>query len=131
MKKYRVNVQGMTCTGCEEHVAVALENMGGKGIEVDCRREEAVFELPNDVEVERAKKAISEAEYQAGETEEVQQQETVQLGDEGDYDYIIIGSGGASFSSAIEAVKYGAKVAIIERCTVGGTCGNIGYGRSK
>lgn len=71
MKKYRVNVQGMTCTGCEEHVAVALENMGAKGIEVDFRREEAVFELPNDVEVERAKKAISEAEYQAGETEEV------------------------------------------------------------
>ncbi len=30
MKKYRVNVQGMTCSGCEQHVAVALENMGAK-----------------------------------------------------------------------------------------------------
>ncbi|WP_443028619.1 mercury(II) reductase [Sporosarcina sp. P37] len=123
----------MTCTGCEEHVAVALENMGAKEIEVDFRREEAVFELPNDVEVEIAKKAISDAEYQPGETEEVQQQETVQLGDEGDYDYdyIIIGSGGASFSSAIEAAKYGANVAIIERGTVGGTCVNIGCVPSK
>lgn len=55
----------------------------------------------------------------------------MQLGDEGDYDYIIIGSGGAAFSSAIEAVKYGAKVAIIERGTVGGTCVNIGCVPSK
>lgn len=131
MKKYKLSVQGMTCTGCEEHVAVALENMGAKGIQVDFRRGEAMFELPNDVEVERAKKAISEAKYQPGEPEEVKQQETVQLGDEGDYDYIIIGSGGASFSSAIEAVKYGAKVAIIERGTVGGTCVNIGCVPSK
>lgn len=133
MKKYRVKIIGMTCTGCEEHVAVALENMGAKEIEVDFRREEAVFELPNEVEVEIAKKAISDAEYQPGETEEVQQQETVQLGDEGDYDYdyIIIGSGGASFSSAIEAAKYGANVAIIERGTVGGTCVNIGCVPSK
>ena len=35
------------------------------------------------------------------------------------------------FSSAIEAVKYGAKVAIIERGTVGGTCVNIGRVPSK
>ena len=101
MKKYRVNVQGMTCTGCEEHVAVALENMGARGIEVDFRRGEAVFELPNGLEVETAKKAIAEAKYQPGKAEEVQSQEMMQLGDEGDYDYIIIGSGGAAFSSAI------------------------------
>ncbi|HEO8421335.1 mercuric reductase [Niallia circulans] len=131
MKKYRVNVQGMTCTGCEEHVAVALENMGANGIEVDFRRGEAVFELPNDVEVETAKKVIAEAKYQPGEVEEIQLQEMVQLGDEGDYDYIIIGSGGAAFSSAIEAVKYGAKVAMIERGTIGGTCVNIGCVPSK
>lgn len=131
MKKYRVNVQGMTCTGCEEHVAVALENMGARGIEVDFRRGEAVFELPNGLEVDTAKKAIAEAKYQPGKTEEVQSQEMIQLGDEGDYDYIIIGSGGAAFSSAIEAVKYGAKVAIIERGKVGGTCVNIGCVPSK
>lgn len=131
MKKFRVNVQGMTCTGCEEHVAVALENIGAKGIELDFRRGEAVFALPNDIEVEAAKKAIAEAKYQPGEAEEVQSQETVQLGNEGDYDYIIIGSGGAAFSSAIEALKYGAKVAMIERGTIGGTCVNIGCVPSK
>lgn len=44
---------------------------------------------------------------------------------------MIIGSGGAAFSSAIEAVKYGAKVAMVERGTVGGTCVNIGCVPSK
>nr|WP_172687535.1 mercury(II) reductase [Staphylococcus arlettae]ARO44768.1 Mercuric ion reductase [Staphylococcus arlettae] len=131
MKRYRISVQGMTCTGCEEHVAVALENMGASGIEVDYHRGDAVFELPNGQGVETATKAIAEANYQPGKIEEVQSQELVQLGDEVDYDYIIIGSGGAAFSSAIEAVKYGAKVAIIERDTVGGTCVNIGCVPSK
>ena len=126
-----MNVLGMTCTGCEHHVSDALENIGAKYVEVDFRRGEAVFELPAGLEVETAKKAITEANYQPGRVEEVQSQELVQLGDEGDYDYIIIGSGGAAFSSAIEAVKYEAKVAIIERGTVGGTCVNIGCVPSK
>ncbi|MFD1926466.1 mercury(II) reductase [Sporosarcina siberiensis] len=131
MKKYRVNVQGMTFTGCEERVVVALENMGAGEIEVDFQRGEAVFELPNGLGVETAIKAIVEAKYQPGNAQEVQSQEKVVLGDEDDYDYIIIGSGGAAFSSAIEAVKYGVKVAIIERGTVGGTCVNIGCIPSK
>lgn len=130
MKRYRISVQGMTCTGCEEHVAVALESIGAGGIEVDYHRGEVVFGLPNGVEVEAAKTAILEANYQPGK-EEVQSQEMLHLADEGDYDYIIIGSGGAAFSSAIEAVKYGAKVAIIERGMVGGTCVNIGCVPSK
>lgn len=129
MKKYRVNVQGMTCTGCEEHVALALENIGAKNIEVSFRRGEAIFELPNDVKVETAKRAITEAKYEPGEVKEVQSQGT--LGDEGDYDLLIIGSGGAAFSAAIEATKYNAKIAMIERGTVGGTCVNIGCVPSK
>lgn len=121
----------MTCTSCEKHVEVALENMGAKSIEVDFRKGEAVFELENYVDVETAKTAIAEAKYQPGEVEEVQIKEKVQLGDECDYDYIIIGSGASAFSSAIEAVNYGAKVAMIERGTVGGTCMNIGCVPSK
>lgn len=69
--------------------------------------------------------------YHPGEAEEIQVQSKrtdVSLNDEGnyDYDYIIIGSGGAAFSSAIEAVTLNAKVAMIERGTVGGTCVNVG-----
>lgn len=131
MKKYRVDVQGMTCTGCEEHIAVALEAIGAKAIQADFRKGEALFELPENMEVEMAKKAIAEAEYQPGEAEEVRAQEALRPDEEGEFDYIIIGSGGAAFSSAIEAVKHGAKVAMIERGTVGGTCVNIGCVPSK
>ncbi|TFB12989.1 mercury(II) reductase [Filobacillus milosensis] len=131
MNKFRVNIQGMTCTGCEEHVAVALENIGARNIEASFRRGEAVFELPDDVGVERAKKAIDEAKYEPGEIEEVSLKENVVLDNEGDYDLIIIGSGGAAFSAAIKSVDYGAKVAMIERQTVGGTCVNIGCVPSK
>ncbi len=131
MKKYRVDVQGMTCTGCEEHIAVALEAIGAKEIQADFRQGEAVFELPEDMEVEKAKKAIADAKYQPGRAEEIQAQEALRPDEKGEYDCIIIGSGGAAFSSAIEAVKYGAKVAMIERGTVGGTCVNVGCIPSK
>lgn len=47
------------------------------------------------------------------------------------YDLLIIGSGGAAFSAAIEATAHGAKVAMIERGEIGGTCVNIGCVPSK
>ncbi|MFS0726322.1 mercury(II) reductase [Paenibacillus sp. 1P07SE] len=131
MKKYRINVQGMTCTGCEEHVTTALEQIGAANIEASFRRGEATFEFPDDVEIETAKKAINEAEYQSGDAEVLDSHTVPVLSDEGDYDFLIIGSGGAAFSAAIQAVEYGAKVAIIERGTVGGTCVNIGCVPSK
>ncbi|CAI9390224.1 MULTISPECIES: mercury(II) reductase [Bacillaceae] len=131
MKKFKLNIEGMTCTGCEEHVSVALENAGAKNIEVNFRRGEAVFELPDNVDVETAKKAVDEAKYQPGEIKEVSSQEEVRLGIEGDYDLLIIGSGGAAFSAAIKAIEYGARVGMVERGTVGGTCVNIGCVPSK
>lgn len=131
MKKYRIQIEGMTCTGCEEHVAVALENIGAKNIQANFSRSEAVFELPDDKEIETAKRAINEAKYRPGEIEEVLSQKNVVLGNEGDYDLLIIGSGGSAFSAAIKAIGYGAKVGMIERGTVGGTCVNIGCVPSK
>lgn len=131
MNKFKVNISGMTCTGCEKHVESALEKIGAKNIESSYRRGEAVFELPDDIEVESAIKAIDEANYQAGEIEEVSSLENVALINEGNYDLLIIGSGAAAFSSAIKAIEYGAKVGMIERGTVGGTCVNIGCVPSK
>ncbi|MBM7578506.1 mercury(II) reductase [Jeotgalibacillus terrae] len=131
MKKYRINIEGMTCTGCEEHVAVALENIGAKNIEANFNRGEAIFELPDDKEVDIAQKAVDEAKYKSGEIEEISSRDELVLGNEGDYDLLIIGSGGAAFSAAIKAIEYGAKVGMIERGTVGGTCVNIGCVPSK
>ena len=33
MNKFKVNISGMTCTGCEKHVESALEKIGAKNIE--------------------------------------------------------------------------------------------------
>ncbi|MBE0451763.1 MAG: FAD-dependent oxidoreductase, partial [Clostridia bacterium] len=49
----------------------------------------------------------------------------------GEYDFLIIGSGSAAFASAIKAKEYGAKVGMIESGTVGGTCVNFGCVPSK
>ncbi|MUG73308.1 mercury(II) reductase [Paenibacillus validus] len=131
MKKYRINVRGMTCRGCEEHVATALNNIGAVNIEASFHRNETTFELPDDVAIETAQKAINEANYQSGDAEVIETHDVLVLSDEDDYDFLIIGSGGAAFSAAIQAVEYGAKVAIIERGIVGGTCVNVGCIPSK
>lgn len=47
------------------------------------------------------------------------------------YDLAIIGSGSAAFAAAIEARRHGARVVMIERGTVGGTCVNVGCVPSK
>src|SRR5699024_3817194 len=131
MNKFKVNIQGLTCTGCEKHVDSALENIGAKNIESSFQRGEVLFELPNGIGIESARKAIEEAKYQPGKVEELSLQEKVVLGNDDDYDFIIIGSGGAAFSAAIKAVEYGDKVAMVERGTVGGSCVNIGWVSTK
>jgi len=48
-----------------------------------------------------------------------------------DYDLVIVGSGGAAFAAAIRARDHGARVALVERGTAGGTCVNVGCVPSK
>src|SRR6266849_6252505 len=47
------------------------------------------------------------------------------------FDLAIIGSGSAAFSAAIRASELGARVAMVERGIVGGTCVNVGCIPSK
>jgi mercuric reductase len=47
------------------------------------------------------------------------------------YDLAIVGSGGAAFGAAIEARRRDARVVMVERATVGGTCVNVGCVPSK
>jgi mercuric reductase len=47
------------------------------------------------------------------------------------FDLVIVGSGSAAFAAAIKAADHGAKTAMIERSTLGGTCVNVGCVPSK
>ncbi|MCB1627233.1 MAG: glutathione-disulfide reductase [Xanthomonadales bacterium] len=42
------------------------------------------------------------------------------------FDYIVLGAGSGGLGSAFRAARHGAKVALIERGVVGGTCVNVG-----
>jgi mercuric reductase len=47
------------------------------------------------------------------------------------FDLVILGSGSAAFAAALKAADHGAKTAMIERGTIGGTCVNVGCVPSK
>ena len=133
MRKYRVKINGMTCTGCEQHIDAALTSIGATNIETSFQRGESVFEIPEDVNAENLGQAIKQTNYQIEDIEEisVQKLKNIEIDNKSDYDLLIIGSGGAAFSAAIKSIEYGAKVGMIERGIVGGTCVNIGCVPSK
>jgi mercuric reductase len=126
-----MKVEGMTCTGCEEHVTKALEDAGAKQVTSSFRKGEARFHAPQSFDLSRFSKAVEQTGYRPVDTEVLSGGNTPNSGKSGDYDLLIIGSGGAAFSAAIKAVEYGARVAMVERGTVGGTCVNIGCVPSK
>lgn len=130
MQKIKLPIEGMTCTGCEEHVSKALKQAGAENVSANFRRGEATFEI-EEVDIKKAKQNIAETGYDPGEEEVLTSEKVVDFNQEGDYDLLIIGSGGSAFSAAIKAVENGAKVAMVERGTVGGTCVNIGCVPSK
>jgi mercuric reductase len=47
------------------------------------------------------------------------------------FDLVILGSGSAAFAAVLKAADHGAKTAMIERGTIGGTCVNVGCVPSK
>jgi mercuric reductase len=47
------------------------------------------------------------------------------------FDLVILGSGSAAFGAALKAADYAARVAMVERGTIGGTCVNVGCVPSK
>lgn len=151
----RMEIKGMTCAGCEEHVTKALEATGAKDVSVDFRHGEAHLRVLDDTDLKVLSRAVAQAGYETGEVGFVVSPNKVHSGKKSndslmagpaspstqrngaahglgrDYDLVIIGSGGAAFSAAIQAKQHGARVAMIERETIGGTCVNVGCIPSK
>ncbi len=49
----------------------------------------------------------------------------------GDFDIAVVGGGSAGFAAAIKGAELGARVALVEAGTLGGTCVNVGCVPSK
>jgi mercuric reductase len=83
-----------------------------------------------DFSTRRAAAELEAVSYRLAETDQQVVEAPVEPGDD-DYDLLIIGAGSAAFAAAIKASELGARVAMVERGTVGGTCVNIGCVPSK
>src|SRR6266851_1071398 len=134
-RQYRLSVEGMTCTDCERHVSEALLDAGALNPVANFRRGEAHFSAPAAGELRPFEEAVASAGYRPGQVEALasQRAETRTNGRAGGdrYDLAIVGSGGGAFAAAITATERGARVVMIERGTLGGTCVNIGCVPSK
>ncbi len=137
-QRVRMRIAGMSCADCEHHVQVALEGVGAEEVKADFRRGEARFRLVGPVDASVLDSAVAAAGYRplsvevedaAAVTGERSFQAPRAGG--GDYDLAIVGSGGAAFAAAIRARDRGARVVMVERGTLGGTCVNIGCVPSK
>jgi mercuric reductase len=134
--EYRLPVEGMTCADCERHVADALLGVGATGVQANFRRGEAHIEAPARIDPARFVAALTETPYRPGIPERVTAEHmparpTGHTGSGDRYDLAIVGSGGGAFAAAIAATERGAKVVMIERGILGGTCVNIGCVPSK
>ena len=111
----RMPIEGMTCGDCERHVVEASQENGAGA---------RTFE-----------QAVARTGYQPGRVESIAperlERHTNSRGGGDHYDLAIVGSGGGAFAAAIAAAERGARVVMIERGTLGGTCVNIGCVPSK
>ena len=131
MASIHVAVEGLTYEHCETSLTAALRDAGATAVEADFRRGRASADFDGDPNA--LADAISQAGYIAGhiENEPAEIVSTITGALEGDYDLAVIGSGGAAFAAAIRATNLGARVVVIERAAVGGTCVNVGCVPSK
>lgn len=131
MKRYRMDVTGMTCDTCNLHVSRALERAGAREVSADWRRGEALFVAADDLPLGRLAGAVERAGYGPGPVSVLEAEERSGGRGDGAYDLLVIGAGSAAFAAAIRARDRGARVALVEHGTIGGTCVNVGCVPSK
>ncbi len=129
-----LQVDGMTCDGCARHVESALR--GAAGVEEATvptwQAGRATVIADAGVTDDTLARAIEAAGYRARVRERRRVREGQRFPSGGEqYDLMVIGGGSAAFAAAIKGAELGAKVAIVEAATLGGTCVNIGCVPSK
>ncbi len=130
-----IEVKGMTCDHCERSVAKALQAVPGvrEVLEVSHADAEARVRAGPEATADRIERAVTKAGYGARVKEQSKgadvPAEIKQT--RGEFDLLIVGGGSAGFAAAIKAADLGARVAVVEGGTVGGTCVNVGCVPSK
>ena len=134
-KELTIEVHGMTCEHCERTVAKALQAVPGvyKVLAVSHTDSKARVMARPDATADRIERAVAKAGYRA----RVEQQPTgsdappATSKSGAEFDVLVLGGGSAGFAAAIKGADLGARVAIAEGGTLGGTCVNVGCVPSK
>lgn len=125
-------VHGMTCEACAHHVEQALKGVAGVlSVEVPgWHLARARVIASSGVSDAALLRAVREAGYRA-EVQERRSLDEPRRGDGEEPELVVIGGGSAGFAAAIRAAELGARVLLVEKGTLGGTCVNVGCVPSK
>ncbi len=141
-----LHIEGMTCMSCAEHVQQALNNVPGvRSASVSHPRQRAEIEADAGVSLDALVAAVAGLGYRARGADSqglpaagLLDKALGRLGSRAKHGsgepvlhVAVIGSGGAAMAAALKAVAQGARVTLIERGTIGGTCVNVGCVPSK
>ena len=137
-----LTVAGMTCDACATHVKEALEKVPGvRSAQVSYPKGVATLTADRGTSQEALTDVVTGLGYRIS-LDSTSSSSTgsrslskgiarLGSGDGGSLHIAVIGSGGAAMAAALKAVEQGARVTLIERGTLGGTCVNIGCVPSK
>jgi mercuric reductase len=140
-----LQIAGMTCGSCASHLEKALLKAPGVR-EANVSYAEGTARVSGDEALDPAalSAAVQAAGYQAavakhahaatppeGRSGKIPGREAEQERRGAPSQVAIIGSGGAAMAAALRAAEDGARVTLIERGTIGGTCVNVGCVPSK
>jgi len=126
-------IGGMTCPSCATHLQAALAAVPGvQSAQVQYPVARARVQTDPQVAVSALIAAVTGVGYTARlQAEAGDAPSGPQPAAEGGLRVAIIGSGAAAVAAAIEAAGRGARVTLVERGTLGGTCVNVGCVPSK
>ena len=143
----QLNITGMTCEQCATHIQAALQRVPGvRSATVSYAQGRAQLSAAPSVSPDVLINAVERLGYGAILTDAPASradeapparagrrtdQEAKSLRSAGPLHIAVIGSGGAAMAGALKASERGARVTLIERGTLGGTCVNVGCVPSK
>jgi mercuric reductase len=140
-------IGGMTCDSCATHVRQALEKVPGvRAAQVSYPKGTARVTLAPDTPTTALVTAVTALGYRARVADGHADRPRDTLldkarsglgggqrapGGDATLHVAVIGSGGAAMAAALKAAERGARVTLVERGTIGGTCVNVGCVPSK
>ena len=142
MNEQILRVTGMTCDACARHVQQALSSVSGvHTVQVDYPAATARLQVDAALAIDVLNAALpasyrvqAQASRPAADRPPAQIDNTSHSARDGSgagLHIAVIGTGGAAMAAALRAAERGARVTVIERGTVGGTCVNTGCVPSK